>query len=73
MEDSFNLFQMFRMFDVQEEGFVQIDQFTPMFICLIQKELNQALAEQVFLVFSRYDTDEDGKLSYTEFCQIFLP
>ena len=44
-----------------------------MFICLTQKEPNQALAEQVLLVFSRYDTDEDGTLSYTEFCQIFLP
>ena len=34
---------------------------------------DRAFQDQTKLIFSRYDLDGDGMLSYPEFCQMFLP
>lgn len=31
------------------------------------------ISESVYLLFKRHDKDQDGRLSYTEFCSMILP
>ena len=36
-------------------------------------DYRQSSPEEAYLVFKRFDSDQDGKLSYEEFCEMFAP
>lgn len=66
----FNIFDTFRVFDTMGRG------------SITQQELFQGLMQlfgvvpsqdEIDLFFQRYDKDKDGRLRYTEFCDIFVP
>lgn len=72
-QEDFNLFQTFKVFDRSEGGHVPLPEFMSSLLELTQLEHNRVFEEQAKLIFSRYDSDSDGLLSYAEFCQLFLP
>ena len=67
-EKGFNLFQIFQSFDLDENGYTELEHFIPLFINLTMKCPNRVIEEQAELIFMRYDTDDDHRLTYTEFC-----
>ena len=69
----FNLYQAFKWFDIEDTGFIFQDEFSHHTIQLTQKQYNRVLREQAGLIFSRYKLEFPSKLTYREFCNIFLP
>jgi Ca2+-binding EF-hand superfamily protein len=69
MRPDFNLFDAFRIFDVDSKGYVS------------KYELKDGLAnigvyanyDELDLYFKRYDKDCDGRLKFSEFCDSMVP
>ena len=61
------------MFDVEGTGFIFQDEFCHITIQLTQKNYNRVLREQASLIFTRYQQEFPSKMTYREFCNIFLP
>lgn len=69
----FNLYQAFRMFDQADVGSIDQDTFVHMLIKLTDLQYNSVLMDQAVLIFTRYKLNDLTKMTYTEFCQIFVP
>jgi len=69
LQDDFNLFDAFRLFDLTEKGFVT------------RLELREGLNDldvfpstnEMYLIMKKYNKDEDGLLKYSEFCDLIRP
>ena len=72
-QHDFNLFETFKMFDTEEKGYINQEEFIHQLLAHTQKQYNRVLKEQASLIFNRYNVNEDRMLTYTEFCQLFIP
>lgn len=69
LQEDFNLFDAFRCFDLTEKGYVtkfelkdtvnDIDVFPS--------------TDELYLIFNKYNKDQDGLLKYAEFCEMIKP
>ena len=65
----FNLFDAFRIFDSYSSGYFVLSDFR-----LALQDLGIfATYEELSLFFTRYDTDKDGRIRFSEFAEAFLP
>ena len=67
-KSDFNLFQIFKHFDQNENGCIIFDEFLHCMTQITGKQFNRVLKKQTRLIFMRYDNDLDESLNYTEFC-----
>jgi hypothetical protein len=65
----FNLFDAFRIFDTNSQGYVTLSDLK---IGLGEIGIF-ATYEELELFFARYDKDRDGRLRFTEFSDAFVP
>ena len=72
-QEDFNLFETFKMFEIDEKGYITQDEFIHQMLSHTQKQYNRVLREQASLIFHRYNINQDKIMTYTEFCQIFIP
>lgn len=66
----FSIFDAFRVFDNMGRGSITQQE---LFHGLMQSFGIVPSQDEIDLFFQRYDKDHDGRLSFTEFCQIFVP
>ena len=69
LKPDFNLVDAFRIFDPMQKGWISLDEF---FEGLLTLGLHSVQAD-LQLVFQRYDMDRDGRLRYSEFCNMLTP
>lgn len=71
----FSCMEVFKLFDRHAKGYLALTDFKDSMRHLIQdSQYAQAPStDDIYLIFKRYDRDQDGKLSYTEFCQMLIP
>lgn len=69
MKNDFNLLDGFRLIDLDGKGFVSNLEF--------RQAVNQLGVEvtkdEAYLLFKRYDKDNDGLLKYSDFCRLVTP
>ena len=69
--------QVFRLFDKQGKGFVNVSDFKDLVKEIIDGSAlmfpSSFNVDDLYLVFRRYDKDLDGKLTYPEFEQLIQP
>ncbi len=68
-QPDFNLVDCFKLFEFSGRGWANIDDFKA---GLSSLGVFPALAD-LELAFRRFDTDKDGVLRYSEFCDMFTP
>lgn len=70
--EDFNTIDAFKLFDVNNEGYITIES---MINELRNNELQENIqdAEKLFMLFMRFDKDRDGKLNYLEFSKAITP
>lgn len=69
LKPDFNLIDLFRMFDIENKGYITFDEFrSGLYLFHLYPNHDDA-----FLLFSRYETVSDGILRYSDFCDIFCP
>ena len=54
-----NLFQAFKLFDLQNLGFISPEDFVHHVITLTNRQYNRVLREQASYIFSRYNLDHN--------------
>lgn len=70
LRPDFNIQEMFGMVNYNKNGFLTVEEFA----IFVQKNPYLNLnASDIDLLFSRYDKDQDGVLSFHEFLSIFVP
>lgn len=66
---SFSCIEIFKVFDILNKGYINLTDF--------KESLRMVIGEpniaDLYLLFKRYDKDQDGKISYAEFCAMILP
>ncbi len=69
LQPDFNLIDAFRAFDAEAKCYATLTDFR-----MGLRELGIAEPmEDVEMLFSRYDRDHDGRLRYSDFCEMMLP
>ena len=69
LRNDFNLFDAFTVFDSYDTGYFTLSDFkSTLFDIGIF-----ASHEEAVLFFTRYDTDKDGRIKFSEFAEAFLP
>ena len=66
----FSCMEAFKLFDKNAKGSLTLSDFKDAFrSLLVENNSYQAIpsTDDIYLIFKRYDRDNDGKLSYTEF------
>lgn len=61
----FNLMDAFQLFDSKAKGYITADEI---FITLQDMRCRGLSIEDVYLFVSRFDSDADGRLLYSDFC-----
>jgi Ca2+-binding EF-hand superfamily protein len=58
----------FKVFDIQEKGYLTINDFKEVSQDLLGNKNGQSRwLDDVYLIFRRFDRDNDGRLSFLEF------
>ena len=65
----FNLLDAFRVFDLKGRGYVTKLEMELAF----NDNAIYPTKDEMYLLFKRYDKDQDGFLRYSEFCKAILP
>jgi Ca2+-binding EF-hand superfamily protein len=69
LKPDFNLVDLFRMFDIENKGYITFDEFrSGLYLFHLYPNYDDA-----FLLFTRYETVSEGILRYSDFCDIFNP
>jgi len=69
LKSDFNLLDGFRMLDLEGKGFVSSSEFRHALY-----EMGVSVSkDEAYLVFKRYDKDNDGLLKYSDFCRLVAP
>ena len=69
LKSDFNLLDGFRMLDLDGKGFVSSSEFREALY-----EMGVSVSkDEAYLVFKRYDKDNDGLLKYSDFCKLVAP
>ena len=63
--------ECFKIFDRTSRGFVTLSDLKDSLKYLLGYEYKST--EEAYLLFKRFDKDQDGKLNYQEFSAIFIP
>ncbi|KRW98251.1 hypothetical protein PPERSA_05595 [Pseudocohnilembus persalinus] len=66
----FNMIELFKFFDQNQENSINFDQFCEKFT---EFGLNHCQKEAMYLVFKKFDKNGNKKLTFGEFATIFLP
>lgn len=69
VKPDFNLTDLFRMFDIENKGYITFDEFKSALTIFNLFPTR----DDAFLFFSRYETVAEGVLKYSDFCDIFCP
>ncbi len=74
LKPDFTTIDAFRLFDIEQKGELNITDFVAAFseIIRLPNTKGQTL-DDCYLIFRRYDKDNDGKLNFSEFTDMFLP
>ena len=74
LKPDFNLLDAFKMIDYSNHGWVSFQELTETLSRVFDIDtLSLEGMENLELLFKRYDTNRDGKLSLAEFCNAFTP
>lgn len=74
LKPDFNLLDAFKMIDLHNIGWVTLQELSENLHRILEVDtLSLEGMENIQLVFRRYDTNRDGRLSLAEFCKIFTP
>lgn len=69
MRKDFNLFDAFRVFDKNQRGYITKFETE----AVLNSMQIYPTTEQMYLLFKKMDKDQDGMVTYTEFCAAILP
>ena len=69
----FSCMECFKLFDQTSRGYLTLSDLKDTLRQLLGHEFTGAQSEETYLLFKHYDKDQDGKLNYQEFCNLFLP
>ncbi len=61
----------FKLFDPEAKGFLALSDLKSSIARLLNMS-NKDVADSL-LIFKRHDLDQDGKITYSEFCELFMP
>lgn len=74
LKPDFNLLDAFKMLDLQNKGWISFSELADVLNRIFDIDTVSLSGRELFdLVFKRYDTNRDEKLSLAEFCKAFTP
>lgn len=74
LKPDFNLLDAFKMLDLQNKGWISFSELADVLNRTFDIDTISLSGRELFdLVFKRYDTNRDQKLSLAEFCKAFTP
>ena len=74
LKPDFNLLDAFKMIDIHNIGWVTLPELSENLHRILEIDtLSMDGMENIKLLFRRYDTNNDGRMSLAEFCKIFTP
>ena len=71
LKGDFNLLDAFKIFDTRGSGNISVQDVISALRDSLQ--FDQFTHDDVYLLFRRHDTNQDGKLNFTEFSNLLLP
>jgi len=74
LKPDFNLLDGFKMLDIQNKGWISFGELADILNAMFDIDTTSLSGRELLdLVFRRYDTNRDQKLSLAEFCKAFTP
>mmetsp|Transcript_12311 Transcript_12311/g.8957 ORF Transcript_12311/g.8957 Transcript_12311/m.8957 type:complete len:158 (+) Transcript_12311:318-791(+) len=63
---------VFKLFDRENRGSISLGDLREAFETIVREPL-PTIKDDIYLIFKRYDRDQDGKISFAEFTNLLVP